>query len=68
MVAGGETVSETFRPIVQQKRPRIRLDKEAYAELRREVLHRDDWRCVRCGIGVGVHGLGDGACGVGGVW
>ncbi len=31
------------------KRPRIRLDPEAYNELCRQVLQRDGWRCQNCG-------------------
>ena len=30
-------------------RPRLRLDREAYRELCREVLERDGWRCQSCG-------------------
>jgi 5-methylcytosine-specific restriction endonuclease McrA len=35
----------TIRP----KSPRIALDPEAYAQLRRQVLERDHWRCQNCG-------------------
>jgi hypothetical protein len=31
------------------KRPRLRLDPEAYQRLREQVLQRDGWRCQRCG-------------------
>ena len=31
------------------KRPRIRLDPEAYRILRQQVLERDGWRCQHCG-------------------
>ena len=31
------------------KRPRIRLNQEAYALLRRQILERDAWRCQGCG-------------------
>lgn len=31
------------------KRPRLMHDWESYAELRREVLERDGWRCQYCG-------------------
>jgi 5-methylcytosine-specific restriction endonuclease McrA len=34
------------------KRPRIRLNEEAYALLRRKILERDDWRCQGCGSSV----------------
>jgi HNH endonuclease len=33
----------------QPKRPRIRLDSEAYNQLCRHVLQRDGWRCQACG-------------------
>jgi 5-methylcytosine-specific restriction endonuclease McrA len=29
--------------------PRVRLDSESYEALRRQVLHRDGWRCQSCG-------------------
>jgi 5-methylcytosine-specific restriction endonuclease McrA len=32
-----------------QRRPRLKLDRAAYAELHRQVLIRDAWRCQRCG-------------------
>jgi 5-methylcytosine-specific restriction endonuclease McrA len=31
------------------KRPRLRLEPEAYRELRHRVLERDGWRCQNCG-------------------
>lgn len=31
------------------KRDSFRLDRNAYDELRREVLRRDGWRCQYCG-------------------
>jgi 5-methylcytosine-specific restriction endonuclease McrA len=31
------------------KRPRLRLDLEAYDQLRRRILQRDGWRCQSCG-------------------
>jgi len=31
------------------KRPRVRLDDEAYRELLRHILQRDGWRCQSCG-------------------
>jgi 5-methylcytosine-specific restriction endonuclease McrA len=31
------------------KRPRLKLDLEAYRQLCREVLERDGWRCQSCG-------------------
>jgi 5-methylcytosine-specific restriction endonuclease McrA len=34
-----------FKP----KRPRLRLEAEAYRELARRVLARDGWRCQDCG-------------------
>ena len=35
----------TIRP----KQVRLRLDPASYAELRRQVLQRDGWRCQSCG-------------------
>ena len=34
---------------IRPKQPRIRLDPQAYEELRLEVLERDAWRCQNCG-------------------
>jgi 5-methylcytosine-specific restriction endonuclease McrA len=34
---------------LRQKRPRIKLDSEAYALLGNQVLERDGWRCQECG-------------------
>jgi 5-methylcytosine-specific restriction endonuclease McrA len=34
---------------LNQKRPRLRLEQTAYAELRKQVLKRDRWRCRNCG-------------------
>ena len=31
------------------KRPRLKLKREGYRELRRRVLDRDGWRCQVCG-------------------
>jgi 5-methylcytosine-specific restriction endonuclease McrA len=31
------------------KRARLRLDPKLYAQLRNEVLHRENWRCQSCG-------------------
>jgi len=31
------------------KRPRLRLEPEAYQVLRNRVLERDGWRCQNCG-------------------
>jgi len=36
----------TWTPL---KRPRIRLQGEAYRQLHRQVLQRDGWRCQACG-------------------
>jgi 5-methylcytosine-specific restriction endonuclease McrA len=33
-----------------QKSPRVRLDADAYQQLRLRVLERDGWRCQRCGV------------------
>ena len=49
-------MSESVRASVRQKRPRVRLDAEAYAALRREVIERDGGRCRDCGeAGAEVH-------------
>ncbi|MGD0907850.1 MAG: HNH endonuclease [Candidatus Acidiferrales bacterium] len=42
---------------MRAKRPRLRLDPEAYRRLCREVLERDGWRCQSCGCieGLQVH-------------
>ncbi|MDA2912748.1 HNH endonuclease [Acidobacteriia bacterium AH_259_A11_L15] len=32
-----------------RKSPRVRLDATSYAQLRRQVLERDGWRCQYCG-------------------
>jgi 5-methylcytosine-specific restriction endonuclease McrA len=42
---------------LRTKRPRLRLDREAYRKLCREVLERDGWRCQYCGCmeGLQVH-------------
>ena len=39
------------------KRPRLKLDAEAYRQLCHEVLDRDGWRCQSCGRlgGLQVH-------------
>jgi hypothetical protein len=34
---------------IRAKRPRLRLDPEAYRQLCQEVLERDGWRCQSCG-------------------
>ena len=36
-------------PRMNPKRPRLRLNQEAYQELRNQVLERDGWRCQNCG-------------------
>jgi 5-methylcytosine-specific restriction endonuclease McrA len=37
-----------MRP-TQSRRSQIRLDWDAYPELRQQVLERDGWRCQYCG-------------------
>jgi len=34
---------------IRPKQPQLRLDPEAYADLRQQVLRRDAWRCQSCG-------------------
>ena len=34
---------------LRQKRPRVKLNSEAYSLLRNHVLDRDKWRCQECG-------------------
>ncbi len=40
---------------VRPKRPRLRLDPEAYDKLRKEVLLRDGWKCQICGSRQNLH-------------
>ena len=35
--------------VIGQRKPRVRLDLDAYEKLRRRVLGRDNWRCQNCG-------------------
>jgi 5-methylcytosine-specific restriction endonuclease McrA len=35
--------------IAPSKRPRLRLDRELYEQLRNQILRRDGWRCQLCG-------------------
>jgi 5-methylcytosine-specific restriction endonuclease McrA len=34
---------------IRPKQPPLRLDPEAYEDLRQQVLQRDAWRCQSCG-------------------
>ena len=34
---------------IRPKQPRLRLEPEAYENLRQQVLRRDGWRCQSCG-------------------
>jgi len=34
---------------IRPKRPRLRLDADAYQQLCRQILERDGWRCQGCG-------------------
>jgi 5-methylcytosine-specific restriction endonuclease McrA len=36
-------------PERHQKKPRLKLDFEEYALLRKAILQRDAWRCQKCG-------------------
>ena len=40
--------------VLRPKRPRLRLDPEAYRLLHRAVLERDRWRCQVCGSTAGL--------------
>jgi len=40
---------------LSQRRPRLRLDRQAYDELRKQVLERDGWRCQNCGSSENLH-------------
>jgi 5-methylcytosine-specific restriction endonuclease McrA len=40
---------------IRPKRPRFRLNREAYTQLRRQVLQRDGWRCQICGSKQNLH-------------
>jgi 5-methylcytosine-specific restriction endonuclease McrA len=42
-------MSEGFIKQIRPKRPRVRLDGQAYRDLCGEVLTRDNWRCQGCG-------------------
>jgi 5-methylcytosine-specific restriction endonuclease McrA len=35
--------------LLRPKRPRLKLDTEAYKRLHTQVLDRDGWRCQDCG-------------------
>ena len=35
---------------LRPKRPRVRLERDCYVRLCRQVLERDNWRCQNCGI------------------
>ena len=34
---------------IRPKQPRIKLDSQAYEQLRLQILERDSWRCQNCG-------------------
>jgi 5-methylcytosine-specific restriction endonuclease McrA len=40
--------------MIGPKRPRLRLDPDAYDRLRQLVLKRDGWRCQYCGRASGL--------------
>jgi 5-methylcytosine-specific restriction endonuclease McrA len=42
---------------IRFKRPRVKLESEAYRQLCHEVLERDGWRCQSCGSieGLQIH-------------
>jgi 5-methylcytosine-specific restriction endonuclease McrA len=39
---------------LRPRRPRLRLGREAYNELRKHVPERDEWRCQNCGSSVNL--------------
>jgi len=34
---------------IRQRKPRLRLNPDAYRKLRTDILERDGWRCQNCG-------------------
>jgi 5-methylcytosine-specific restriction endonuclease McrA len=34
---------------LRPRQPRVKLDPQAYEQLRRQILERDAWRCQNCG-------------------
>jgi 5-methylcytosine-specific restriction endonuclease McrA len=36
---------------IRPKQPRLRLDRQTYDQLRKQVLLRDGWKCQICGSG-----------------
>jgi 5-methylcytosine-specific restriction endonuclease McrA len=36
------------------RRPRLKLDAEAYKQLHRKILERDGWRCQHCGLRINL--------------
>jgi len=34
---------------IRTKQPRLRVDREPYEQLRKQVLRRDGWQCQVCG-------------------
>ena len=40
---------------LRPKRPRLKLDAEAYKRLHKQVLDRDAWRCQTCGSASNLH-------------
>jgi 5-methylcytosine-specific restriction endonuclease McrA len=39
---------------IRQRKPRLRLDPNAYRKLHTYVLERDGWRCQNCGTAEGL--------------
>jgi 5-methylcytosine-specific restriction endonuclease McrA len=40
---------------IPNKRPRLRLDREFYNQLKKQVLQRDGWKCQACGSRQNLH-------------
>ena len=40
---------------ISPKGPRVKLNLEAYRELHRQILERDNWRCQICGSMQNLH-------------
>jgi len=41
--------------LIPPKRSRLRLDRQSYDQLRKQVLQRDGWKCQVCGSRQNLH-------------